>query len=484
MRVRINSVVGVAAVFGTLVASVEAAVQWSGNGHWYEYRLDGGGQDVAYWTAQAGSEGAHLVTLTSEAESAFAEALRDADGPNTAYLTGGYQDSSAWDYAEPDGGWRWVTGEIWSHEDWGIYEGSQQPDDQPDWGGGANTVGMPWQTNGQWVDVPDSTQWAAMIEWSADCNGDGIVDYGQIMDGTYEDTNGNGVPDCCDQGVACDPITVDDDGPADYNTIQAAVDASVDGDTIIVYPGVYVASAGEVVRLADHDVTLRSLEGADVTVIDGQGVSRGIVTGGGLSSTEVDGFTVTNCLTGGGGGGLLVGSGSSITFLNMIVASNHAGNEGGGMNAGGAGVVTLNNCLFWNNSASNGAGVHCHDSIMVASECRFEGNVASGVGGGVHNGDGMPLSIGGTSFCNNAAASGDDVAGNWTDAGGNVFDDCGEDDCPADTHGNGDGVVAVDDLLIVIGNYGSSGPSGDVDEDGVVGVNDILVVIDTWGPCP
>ena len=37
----------------------------------------------------------------------------------------------------------------------------------------------------------------------ADCNNDGIVDFGQILDGTFPDANGNGVPDCCDLGVSC-----------------------------------------------------------------------------------------------------------------------------------------------------------------------------------------------------------------------------------------------------------------------------------------
>ena len=37
-----------------------------------------------------------------------------------------------------------------------------------------------------------------LVEWSADCNGDGLVDYGQILDGTLEDTNNDGVPNVCD----------------------------------------------------------------------------------------------------------------------------------------------------------------------------------------------------------------------------------------------------------------------------------------------
>jgi hypothetical protein len=36
------------------------------------------------------------------------------------------------------------------------------------------------------------------LEWSADCNNDGIVDYGQILDGTFTDANSNGIPDSCD----------------------------------------------------------------------------------------------------------------------------------------------------------------------------------------------------------------------------------------------------------------------------------------------
>jgi hypothetical protein len=36
---------------------------------------------------------------------------------------------------------------------------------------------------------------AAVIEWSADCNNDGIVDKGQILSGELADANNNGIPD-------------------------------------------------------------------------------------------------------------------------------------------------------------------------------------------------------------------------------------------------------------------------------------------------
>ncbi|MEY4212390.1 MAG: Dockerin type domain, partial [Pseudomonadota bacterium] len=49
----------------------------------------------------------------------------------------------------------------------------------------------------------------AVYEWSADCNSDGIVDYGQIRDGTFPDVNANGVPDCCEPGESCTPCPGD-----------------------------------------------------------------------------------------------------------------------------------------------------------------------------------------------------------------------------------------------------------------------------------
>ena len=52
----------------------------------------------------------------------------------------------------------------------------------------------------------------------------------------------------------------------------------------------------------------------------------------------------------------------------------------------------------------------------------------------------------------------------------------------ADVDGNG--AVAVDDLLLVLGNYGQTGPNeADINDDGIVNVDDLLMVIGAWGPC-
>ncbi|MCH2142831.1 MAG: FG-GAP-like repeat-containing protein [Phycisphaerales bacterium] len=49
----------------------------------------------------------------------------------------------------------------------------------------------------------------------------------------------------------------------------------------------------------------------------------------------------------------------------------------------------------------------------------------------------------------------------------------------------GDGQVSVDDVLLVLGEFGqATDGAADIDGDGVVTVNDLLAIIAAWGPCP
>ncbi|MBT6269662.1 MAG: hypothetical protein HOI88_04870 [Phycisphaerae bacterium] len=54
--------------------------------------------------------------------------------------------------------------------------------------------------------------------------------------------------------------------------------------------------------------------------------------------------------------------------------------------------------------------------------------------------------------------------------------------CPEDI--DGDGSIAVGDLLAIISAWGTNDPSADVNNDGVVDVSDLLTVVASWGPCP
>ena len=59
--------------------------------------------------------------------------------------------------------------------------------------------------------------------------------------------------------------------------------------------------------------------------------------------------------------------------------------------------------------------------------------------------------------------------------------DCAGEPCDGDV--NEDGSVSVSDLLLVIDQWGGSGPA-DINGDGVVDVSDILALVGNWGPCP
>ena len=55
--------------------------------------------------------------------------------------------------------------------------------------------------------------------------------------------------------------------------------------------------------------------------------------------------------------------------------------------------------------------------------------------------------------------------------------------CPCDF--NGDDIVDVNDLLILIADWGTctDNCNSDVNDDGEVDVNDLLILIAAWGPC-
>ena len=65
-----------------------------------------------------------------------------------------------------------------------------------------------------------------------------------------------------------DTWTVDDDGAADFDNIQAAINAASDGDEIIVMPGTYTGTGDQVVDTLGKAITLRG-QSVDLTIIDG-----------------------------------------------------------------------------------------------------------------------------------------------------------------------------------------------------------------------
>jgi len=204
MQSLMAGVLGAGAV--TVGASGQNAVEWrvedGGNGHWYELVFEG----HPSWTQAkllAEQRGGHLATLTSQSESDLAGRLSLG---LSAMLLGGYQDHSSPNYAEPGGGWRWVTDEPWLYTNWGTGEPNNASNGHGDPGedylySWTGDQGFRW-SDGDNI-CPGCNPGPFLIEYDADCNNDGLVDYGQILAGDLPDANHNNIPDCCEQGTPC-----------------------------------------------------------------------------------------------------------------------------------------------------------------------------------------------------------------------------------------------------------------------------------------
>jgi len=183
--------------------------------------------------------------------------------------------------------------------------------------------------------------------------------------------------------------------PGDYPTIQQAVDAAEDGDTIVVADGTWAGAT-----VTGWPLTIRSQNGPEGCIISHSGYGFEI---GSSSSVTVDGFTITgdgigiftmgsatitNCLiTYNSEGGIQSHySGTSISNCEISWNVNDSQFGGGGLHAWGD--FTADNCLFHHNAAysyssyvhGQGGAIWCTFSSPVITNCTFHNNYAYSVG--------------------------------------------------------------------------------------------------------
>jgi hypothetical protein len=154
--------------------------------------------------------------------------------------------------------------------------------------------------------------------------------------------------------------TVALDGSQQYTTIQAAVNASVHGDTVLVYPGRYI----ENVITSGINITLASLYSVDPlqqyienTIIDGNLESCIKITSG--ETITINGFTFVNNEMGlntytNRTGGILVRY-SSLSLFNSVIR-NCTAIDAGGLAASTGSSVFLSNVDIYDNKADGGGG--------------------------------------------------------------------------------------------------------------------------------
>ena len=427
----INAFVACAVIAITSTAGAQGInpVQWTtasgGNGHWYELmQLVGNSQSAEVHFELANSIGGYTATIGSSAENQFCLAYLLTIGGDRSPFIGVRKQAGTNQGA-------WVTGEAWSFTRWHSGEGSNS------WERYAMLKTF-W--NGDWQDTDLTRQHESLVEWSADCNADGIVDYGQCLNGTLPDYNGNNIPDCCDQGVAC--------VVASY-AVQWRLADGGNGHWYAVLPDHHLWS--------DAKIEAEQLGGYLATTTSNAEL---LIVGTLLPFREPDG----------GYGDFFIGAsrasntspwqwvtGEPFEFTAWIQGQPDNGPESLCLEIVGR-PEWPNDFGKWNDEVPYAGGGGQVSIIEWSADCNNDGLVDYG----------------------------QILNGQLIDTNGNgVPDVCEVDPCPGDISGNNavDGV----DLAALLGMWGTSGQGKfdcDIDNDGLVGGSDLAVVLSDWGPCP
>ena len=189
---------------------------------------------------------------------------------------------------------------------------------------------------------------------------------------------------------------VDDDGPADFRTLQAAVDSYYvhSGDVILVRPGYY---PGNVVVSA-KDLVIRSEQGPLVTILDALDSGSVVSLQNRTSAMRIEGFTIRGGRDQTGGGIWIFGGGPVIT-RNIIEGNEAVGGflgygYGGGIEIYSSAAVVTRNLIRGNRALDGGGGIDVYYAgpstagtcCPVIAQNTIEDNLvtaATGIGGGI-----------------------------------------------------------------------------------------------------
>jgi hypothetical protein len=180
------------------------------------------------------------------------------------------------------------------------------------------------------------------------------------------------------RAVAGRIITVDENGPADFNNIQAAIDDANDGDVVLIADGIYTGDGNRDIDFKGKAITVRSQNGPGNCIIDCEGsrneLHRGFYFHSGEEDNSVlDGVTVTSAYCG------ILCDRCSPKVRNCIIAGS---NITAPYTGGSVGISTfrsdvlVSNCIITGNA---GDGFLCCHGYPVLHNCVVYGNRTRGV---------------------------------------------------------------------------------------------------------
>jgi parallel beta helix pectate lyase-like protein/disaggregatase-related protein len=225
-------------------------------------------------------------------------------------------------------------------------------------------------------------------------------------------------------------IYVDDDQPADFNTIQAAIDFAVDGNEIVVKDGTYTGAGNRDIEFKGKAITVRSENGPASCIIDCQGSETEPHLGFYFHGAEgpdsiLDGFTITHGYHEQAGGifctYVAIGDWrpSNPTIQNCVITNNW-GKYAGAIYCQSHCEPLISNCIISENVGAYMGGIYYSDMCHpVLTNCIIQNNRGAH-GGGIRTGGAQchgtitNCVISGNRSTNGGAAV------NWWSAGGSV----------------------------------------------------------------